>query len=59
LRDEADQGSSLTVFGDDVVTIGQNDALGRIDDPANDVDQRRLAGAVRTQQSEDLCKPEA
>jgi hypothetical protein len=54
LRDEPDHGSSRTVFGNDVVTAGHNDARCRVDDPADDVDQRRLSGAVRTQQGENL-----
>jgi hypothetical protein len=54
LRDEADQGSGRTVLGDDVVTVSQDDAPGRVDDPADYVDQRRLSGAVRPQQGEDL-----
>jgi hypothetical protein len=28
---------------------------GRIDDPANDVDRRRLAGTVRAEEGEDLA----
>src|SRR5215207_36895 len=38
LRDEADHRSSRTIFGDDIVTVGQHDAFGRIDYPANDAD---------------------
>src|SRR3546814_589294 len=55
LRDETDLGPGCAVFLDNVMAVGQDDALARIDDPANDADQRRLPGAVGPQQREDLA----
>ena len=36
------------------MAVGQNLAFARVDDPASYVDERRLAGAIRSQKSEDL-----
>src|SRR5919107_2421426 len=54
LGDEADHGSSRAVIGDDVMTVRQNEAFCRIDNPTNDADQRRLSGAVWAQQGKNL-----
>src|SRR5215203_797215 len=54
LGDEPDQGPGRPEFFDDVIAVGQDHALRRIDDPTDDVDQRRLPCAVRTEQGEDL-----
>src|SRR6266849_339181 len=54
LRHEADHGARGAVVGDDVVTVHPYAAFARIDDPADDADQRRLPRAVGTEQSEDL-----
>ena len=54
LRHEADQRARVAIVLDDVVPIDGDFALRGIDDPAYDVDQRRLAGAVRPQQGEDF-----
>jgi hypothetical protein len=40
------------------MAVGHDDASGRIDDPADDADQRRLAGAVWSQQREYLSGPD-
>jgi hypothetical protein len=37
------------------VTVHEHLAFGRIDDAADDADQRRLAGAVRAEQRENLA----
>src|SRR5438552_1834520 len=54
LRYQSDLRSGRTIIRNDVMTIGQDRAMTRIDDPANDVDQRRLACAVRAKECEDL-----
>ncbi|MOA54919.1 hypothetical protein D3C78_1786190 [compost metagenome] len=36
------------------MAIGQHPAVGRVDDAADDADQRRLARAVRPEQGEDF-----
>ena len=43
------------VVADDVVAVHRHRAARRIDDAADDVDQRGLAGAVRPEQGEDLA----
>ena len=55
LRHEPDQRPYGPVIGDDVVTVDGDLAGTWGHDPANDVDQRGLAGAVRPEQSEDLA----
>src|SRR5471030_1621614 len=55
LRYQADLGPRGAIVGNDVVSVGQDGAAGRIDDPANDVDERRLACAVRAEEGEDLA----
>ena len=55
LRHQADPRPRLSVVADDVVAVGGDLALARRDDAADDRDQRRLAGAVRPEQREDLA----
>src|SRR5262249_5400175 len=55
LRDEPDQRSRFTVTGTNVVAVHRDSAGGRIRDPADDADEGRFAGAVRTQQGEDFA----
>jgi hypothetical protein len=55
LRDQADLAARGAIVADDVVAVGEHGARARIDDAADDVDQRRLAGAVRAEQREDLA----
>ncbi len=55
LRHQPDQRARRAVVGNDVVTVDGDLAGGRIDDAADDADQRRLAGAVRAEQREDLA----
>ena len=45
-------------FFADVVTVDGDRAAARVDDAADDVDQRRLAGAVRAEQTENLAAPD-
>ena len=59
LRHEADHRARGAVVGDDVVAVDEDAAGGRIDDAADDADQRRLAGAVRAEQREDFAAPDA
>src|SRR6201999_2227598 len=54
LRDQADLRARRAVVADDVVAVRAHAAARRVDDPADDADQRRLAGAVRPEQREDL-----
>ena len=58
LRHEPDQRARRAVVADDVVTIDRHAAFGRIDDAADDADQRRLACAVWTEKSEDFAAPD-
>jgi hypothetical protein len=37
------------------MAVGQDDALARRDNPADDADQGRLARAIRTEQGKDLA----
>ena len=55
LRHEADHRAGGAVVGDDVVPVDRDASLRRLDDPADDADERRLAGAVRAEQREDLA----
>ena len=55
LRHQADQRARGAIVGDDVVAVDRDGARGRIDDAADDADQRGLAGAVRAEQREDLA----
>ena len=55
LRHEADHGAHGAVVGDDVVAADRTVPADGVDDAADDVDQRRLAGAVRSEQREDLA----
>jgi hypothetical protein len=41
------------------MTVDQNDALSRINNPANDADQRRLSSAVWTQQGKNFSTVDA
>src|ERR1700731_4926458 len=54
LRDNTDLGSRGPVVADDVMASGHDGASGRIDDPADDIDQRRLACAIWTKQAKYL-----
>src|SRR5580698_2280048 len=55
LRYQPDQRARRAIVGNDVVTVDGDFAGGRVDDAANDTDQRRLAGAVGAEQREDLA----
>src|SRR5690606_32990668 len=55
LRHEADAGARLPVVADNVEAVDGDGAGGRVDEAADDADQRRLAGAVRAEQGEDLA----
>ena len=55
LRHEADQRARGAVVADDVMAVDRDRAGGRIDDAADDADQRGLAGAVRPEQRENLA----
>src|ERR1700730_13513940 len=54
LRDKTDLGSRGPVVADDVMAVGHDGASARIDDPADDIDQRRLACAIWTKQAKYL-----
>jgi hypothetical protein len=54
LRDKTDLGSRGPGVADDVMASGHDGASGRIDDPADDIDQRRLACAIGTKQAKYL-----
>ncbi len=55
LRHQPDLGPCGAEVPDDVVAVGLDCAPRRIDDPADDTDQSRLAGTVGAQQGEDLA----
>src|SRR6185312_13559176 len=55
LRHQPDQRARRAIIVRDVVTIDRDPAPARIDDAADDPDQRGLAGAVRSQQGEDFA----
>src|SRR5208337_5027979 len=55
LRHKPDQRAGGAVFADDVMAGDQHAAARRLDDAADDADQRRLAGAVRAEQRENLA----
>ncbi len=55
LRHQADHGAGGAVVRDDVMTVHRHGARGRLHDPADDVDQRRLAGAVGAEQRKNLA----
>ncbi len=54
LRHQPDQAAGLAVIDDDVMAVDLNAAFRRVDDAADDTDQRRLAGAVGTQKRENF-----
>ena len=58
LRHQADQRARGAVVLDDVVAVDRDRALRRIENAADDADQRGLAGAVRAEQREDLAAPD-
>ena len=58
LRHQADHGARGAVVADVVVAVHRHRAGGRIDDAADDADQRGLAGAVRPEQRENLAAPD-
>src|ERR1700730_18032758 len=49
---QTDPGSRDPIVADDVVAVGHDDARGRIDYPVYHVDERRLTGAIWSQQGE-------
>jgi len=55
LGHEPDHGACLPVLAPDVVPVDEHLPRSRVDDPADDADERRLAGAVRTEEREDLA----
>src|SRR3712207_4926909 len=55
LGDEADLGPGSPVVAYDVMAVCLNGAGGRVDDTADDADQRGFAGAVRAEQRKDLA----
>ena len=55
LRHQADHRAGGAIVRDDVVAGDRDLAGARLDDAADDVDQRRLAGAVRPEQRENLA----
>jgi hypothetical protein len=55
LRHQADLFARRAIVAHDVVAVGEHRAGARIDDAANDGDQRRLAGAVRPEQRKNLA----
>ena len=59
LRHQADLAARRTVVAHDVVAVRHDAAGARPDDAADDVDERRLAGAVRAEQREDLAALDA
>src|SRR3984893_3382531 len=54
LRDKTDLGSRGPVVADDVMAAGHDGASGRIDDPADEFDQRVLSCAIWTKQAKYL-----
>ena len=50
LRHQTDHRAGGAIVAHDVVAIDEHGAAGRVDDAADDADQRRLAGAVRPEQ---------
>ena len=55
LRHEADLHARSAVLALDIVTARSDLAAGRRDDSADDIDQRRLPGAVRAEQRKDFA----
>src|ERR1700733_11629781 len=55
LRHESDHGARRPRIADDIVAADRDVAGAQIIDAANDADQRGLAGAVRSEQREDLA----
>ncbi|MCY1538328.1 hypothetical protein D9M68_738630 [compost metagenome] len=55
LGHQPDLAARRAKLGHDVMAAGQHPAPGRIDDAADDADQRRLARAVRSEQGEDFA----
>jgi hypothetical protein len=55
LRHQADGRARAAPVALDVVAIGEHRALTRVDDAADDADQRGLAGAIGAEQREDLA----
>jgi hypothetical protein len=55
LRHQADLLRAARVVAHDVVPVGEHRAGARVDDAADDADQRGLAGAVGPEQREDLA----
>ncbi len=55
LRHQTDLRARRAVVADDVAAVGADVAGRRLDDAADDADERRLAGAVWAEQREDLA----
>ncbi len=55
LRHEADLLARGAIVAEDVMAVGEDDAACRVDDAADDADQRRLARAIWAEQGEDLA----
>ena len=55
LRNEPDERARGAIVGKNVVAIDGNAPFGRVGDAANRADERRLAGAVRAEQRENLA----
>src|SRR6186997_3395326 len=58
LRNQADFRSRRAIVADDVMAVGDDGPFARRDDAADDVDQRRLARAIGTEQREDFATPD-
>ncbi len=55
LRDETNPRARLAEPGDYVVAVDEHLTTAGVDDAADDIDQRGLAGTVRAEQPEDLA----
>jgi len=54
-RSQSDPGSGRAVIANDVVSVRQDGSLRRIDDPADDADERGFPRAVGAEEREDLA----
>src|SRR6185503_1905920 len=55
LGHEPDLGTGGAEVAEDVVAVRDDRSLGGVDDSADDVDERRLTGAIGTEQSKDFA----
>src|SRR5690606_34979491 len=55
LRHKPDQGACGAIVADDVMALHADGAAGRIDEAADDGNERRLARAVRSEEREDFA----